>query len=129
MEILKSLLALAAALWQCKGMRAIGLFCLSLVLTGCATKSRYANDPRARCVGPAYLDYIEQHPPEKSTEYYYPAFILKGGNYVETALPVPPNPPIQALLTVRPTPTPEVVASTRKGWPKLEASGMPFDCE
>jgi hypothetical protein len=106
----------------------IGLLFLALALAGCATKSsRYANDPRAHCVGPAYLDYIDQYPPGHDTQDFFPVFAAYGVTYVEESGPADPQ--IQALLTVRPSPTPEVKASTGKDWPKLLATGMPFDCQ
>jgi hypothetical protein len=107
-------------------MKMIGLLCLALALVGCAAPSRYANDPRARCVGPAYLDFIDQHPPGHDTQDFFPVFAVTGTNYFEGLGPADPK--IQALLTVRPEPTPEVKASTGQYWPKLEATGIPFDC-
>jgi hypothetical protein len=109
-------------------MRTIGLLCLVLALAGCATKSRYADDPRARCVGPAYLEYIDQHPPQKETQYFYPVLAVSGGSYLAMSPTGTVDSTIQALLTVRPNPTADVQASTGKGWPELEAKGMPFHC-
>lgn len=109
-------------------MKTIGLFCLVLALVGCATKSRYANDPRARCVGPAYLEYIDYYPPQKDTEYFYPVLMVKSGSYLAINPGGPFDQKIEALLTVRPEATAGVKASTGKGWRKLEARAMPFNC-
>ena len=109
-------------------MRIIGVLILVLALAGCATENRYAYDPRARCVGAAYLQYIDDYPPQESTEYFYPVLKVKGGSYLAITPLGPFDPKIEALLSVRPEPTAAVKQSAGKGWRELEATAMPFHC-
>jgi hypothetical protein len=109
-------------------MRTIGLLCLVLVLTGCSTYSWYSGDPRARCVGPDYLEAIKHHPPDRHTQYYYPALLLKGGSYMAITPSADIDPKIHALLSVRPESAPGTQESSGKGWRYLEARGIPFRC-
>jgi hypothetical protein len=109
-------------------MKTSSLLCLVLALAGCATKSRYANDPRARCVGPDYLESIDRHPPTKDTEYFNPVLVVKGGGYVAMTPVGSSDPKLEGLLTVRPEAAPAVKESQGKGWRKLESKGIPFNC-
>jgi hypothetical protein len=111
-------------------MKVVGLLCLAIVLSGCASRTnKYANDPRAHCVGAAYLDYIDEYPPDRDTQFFYPSFfVVSGAKDVSEPAPTPQDQQIQPLLTVRPEPTQEVKAITGQGWPKLESTGVPFFC-
>lgn len=109
-------------------MKAIGLILLALSLVGCASKSKFASDPRAAVVGPAYLDYIAQYPRDRDTEFYYPAFTvhsLEKGLPPSTTLPgsaVAPS--ISAILISIPEPTQQIKNITGKGYPSLERDGL-----
>jgi hypothetical protein len=109
-------------------MKALSIVVLALIGAGCTSPSKFANDPRAAIVGPHYLDYIEQNPRDRGTQYYYPLFAVHGfTNEVDYTLPNPSlKAEFQPLLTVIPEPTEEVKQITGKGWPKLEHSGIPF---
>src|SRR5438046_663123 len=50
-------------------MKALLILSLALVGSGCTTSSKYVNDPRAAAVGPAYLDYIDEYPRDRDTQF------------------------------------------------------------
>jgi hypothetical protein len=102
---------------------------MAIVLVGCSTPSKHANDPRAAVVGPDYLDYIEQYPMDRDTQYYYPHFGLADAKVMETratesSSSFPAS--ISALMIQRPTPPPTVMEIEAEGWPALERDGIPF---
>ena len=102
---------------------------IALVAGGCAQPTWFQNDPRAAVVGPDYLDYIQQHPRDRATQYYYPAFTIAGlTNWTNPLADMPSTAPtkVQQLLTVIPTMSPSVLAIEGKGWPELERKGMPL---
>ena len=109
-------------------MKAVSILVLALAASGCATKSKYAGDPRAAVVGPAYLDYIDRYPRDWDTQYYYPLFGVSGfTNEVDYSLPASESfSEFKPLLTQIPQPSEEVRESTGKGWPELERIGKPF---
>jgi hypothetical protein len=102
---------------------------LAVLAGGCATQSRFQNDPRAAIVGPDYLVYIEQYPRDRDTQYYYPAFTI--GALLNWVDPSPRTQnagadEIQRLLTIIP-PIPSSVQQIQgKGWSELEREGMPL---
>jgi hypothetical protein len=111
-------------------MKAIGLFLLALSVAGCSSPNphRYALDPRAALVGPAYLDYMAEFPRDRDTECFYPSFTSRS---VETAAHpttafadagVPPA--VAALLIDIPQPNPNVDGCAGTGYPKLERTGI-----
>jgi len=107
-------------------MKTVGWLCLALALTGCA-ESRYAHDPRAAVVGPAFLDSIAEYPPDRATEYYYPIFGVQGmTGATPSPVPAPAGEvsPVNALLIERPAACPEVQEITGQGYPRLEAKGV-----
>jgi hypothetical protein len=61
-----------------EGMRATALLIIALSIAGRATNTKFANDPRAEVIGPDYLDYIVEYPPDKDTEFYALWFTLNG---------------------------------------------------
>jgi hypothetical protein len=108
------------------GMKATGLICIVSLLAGCA-KSRFASDPRAAVVGPAYLDYIVENPPDRDTQFYCPAFTIGGlHNWADPSLGLSNTSPteISALLINLPAPTQKVKDLTGKGYPDLERKGV-----
>ena len=107
-------------------MKAIGLILVVPLLAGCA--SRYAHDPGAAKVGPAYLDYTAHNPRDRATEFYYPVFAVRELANREDSTVYPPSPPARAiapLLIRRPEASPHVKTITGKGYPCLESAGMP----
>lgn len=113
-----------------ESMKAIGLSLLALSVAGCSSPNpnRYAWDPRAALVGPAYLEYMAEFPRDRDTEFFYPSFTSRS---VETAVPastpltgaaVPPA--VAALLIDIPQPNPNVDGCEGKGYPKLEKTGI-----
>ena len=105
-------------------MRALGLLLLTVVVSGCC-HSRYANDPRAAIVGPAYLDYIADYPRDCATEYYYPTFHLSGVTHPPVEpLPVTLSSATDALLIQRPPESDRVRSETGEGYPHLECKGI-----
>jgi hypothetical protein len=102
---------------------------VALLVAGCAAPSRFKNDPRAAVVGPDYLDYIEQHPMDRVTQYYYPQLAVAGAK-TEEALSaegpgsVPAN--IHALMTRTAKESPSVQKIEGNGWAELERKGIPF---
>ena len=112
-----------------KALSILGLALVVLVVSGCAARSsKYSNDPRAAVVGPAYLDYIDEYPRDRDTQYYYPLFGVTGyTNEVDYSLPASESfSEFKPLLTKLPPPTDEVQEITGKGWPELEHIGKPF---
>lgn len=109
-------------------MKALSIVVLALVAAGCSTGSKYVNDPRAAVVGPAYLDYIDQHPRDRDTQFYYPLFGVSGfTNDVDyTPSTSPETAEFKPLLTQIPPVSEEIRELTGKGWPKLEHIGKPF---
>lgn len=107
------------------------LMLVAVALVGCAkTPSRYAADPRARCVGPAYLEAIDKYPRDASTEYFYPVFTATPpGTPLEQIPGSGVSSEIEALLTTRPPVPADVAEKTGQGWPELEAAGLPFFCQ
>ena len=104
-------------------MKAIGLVLVVMSLAGCATQSKFASDPRAAVVGPAYLDYIAEYPSDRDTQYYYPSFTVAGvGKWVDLFPSEMPSSSssIDALLTDIPEPSPAVKDLTGKGYPLFE---------
>jgi len=102
---------------------------LLVVLVGCSAPSKYKNDPRAAVVGPDFLDYIEQYPMDRDTQYYYPHFAVAESKPLEAFIAegsssVPQN--VSALMIQIPKPEPSVREHEGKGWPKLESDGIPF---
>ena len=102
---------------------------LLVVLTGCSAPSKFKNDPRAAVVGPDFLDYIEQYPMDRDTQYYYPHFGLADAKPLdipsnEGSSSFPQN--VSALMIQTPKPAPSVSEIEGKGWPKLERRGIPF---
>ena len=80
-------------------------------------------------VGPVYLDYIDQYPRDRDTQYYYPSFTLNSltnwpdpleGSQSVVSLDV------QKLETTIPPMSPSVQAIEGKGWPELERKGIPM---
>ena len=110
-------------------MKADMLVALVVILTaGCTQPSRHLNDPRAAVVGPVYLDYIDQYPRDRDTQYYYPAFTLHGlTNWADplAGRPSAASPDVQRLETTIPPMLAEVQAIEGKGWPELERKGLP----
>jgi hypothetical protein len=101
---------------------------IALLAAGCA-QSRFQHDPRAAGIGPDYLDYIQQYPRDRDTQYYYPEFAVDGmTNRAElySGAPTPEAAHIQPLLTVLPPVPRSVQAIEGKGWPELEREGMPM---
>jgi hypothetical protein len=111
-------------------MKVLSVLFIALLGAGCASPSRYANDPRAFVVGPEYLDDIAEYPRDKHTQYYYPIFAVSGftnsaasTNGTSTASSTSS---IDALLIDVPSPTEAGKQSMGKGWPYLEQTGIPF---
>ena len=111
-------------------MKGIGLIVMVLSLAGCATTSKFAFDPRAAVLGPDYLDYIAQYPPDRDTEYYYPSFTISGmQNWVvpySSAQETSSLSGVAALLTRMPEPSQAVKDITGQGYPSLEQAGLPL---
>jgi hypothetical protein len=102
---------------------------LLVVLVGCSSPSKFKNDPRAAVVGPDFLDYIEQYPMDRDTQYYYPHFGVADAKSLEAFVnegsnSVPQN--VSALMIQTPKPAPSVSEIEGKGWPELERDGIPF---
>jgi hypothetical protein len=102
---------------------------VALLVAGCAAPSRFTNDPRAAVVGPDYLDYIEQHPMDRDTQYYYPDFGAAETNSAQALSAegpgsVPAN--IHALMTRTAKESPSVQRIEGQGWAELERKGIPF---
>lgn len=113
--------------FACRSRRGLPVALAALLVAGCA-QSRFTNDPRAALVGPDYLDYIEQYPRDRDTQYYYPDFTvagLEGWHSPEEGLTNAAPADIQALLTTLPPVPPSVQSIEGKGWPELERKGMP----
>jgi hypothetical protein len=107
-------------------MKMLGLACVAMVLAGCA-ESPYAHDPRAAVVGPAYLDYIAEYPPDRATQLYYPSFALRDMAATTGAVvpfPVPPHSAVDALIVERPAESKKVQEITGTGFPDLESTGI-----
>lgn len=103
------------------------LVLVTVLAAGCA-QSRFQNDPRAAVVGPDYLDYIEEYPRDRDTQYYYPGFTVdglpnRGDPFAETQNAGPAG--IQRLLITIPPMPPSVQNLEGKGWPELEREGIP----
>ena len=98
------------------GMKAMVFLILALSLAGCATQSKFASDPRAAVVGPDYLDYIVEYPPDKDTEFQAPWFTLNG-RQTEPSYGVQNTHPLETQI---PTPPPAVTDLAGKGYPLLE---------
>ncbi len=109
-------------------MKPLSILVLALIAAGCTTTSKYADDPRAAAVGPDYLDYIDQHPRDQDTQFYYPLFGVSGiTDDVDSTLPATESDSeFKALLTEIPPPTEKGEEVTGKGWPELERTGKPF---
>ena len=108
------------------GLQAVMLVILA---TGCTHPSRYQNDPRAAVVGPDYLDYIDEYPRDRDTQYYYPAFrIQELTNWADPLVGTQgvASLDIQRLETTIPPMPPSVQAIEGKGWPELERKGIPM---
>ena len=104
-------------------MKVIALILVGMSLAGCSTPSKFASDPRAAQVGPAYLDYIAKYPPDRDTQFYYPSFTMSGREkWVDPYTPASHAslPGIDALLTPTPEPSQAVREITGKGYPLLE---------
>jgi hypothetical protein len=104
-------------------MKVIGLLIVVMLLAGCSTSSKFVHDPRAAQIGPAYLDYIAEYPPDRDTQFYYPSFTISGREkWVDptTTLLPSPMPDIDTLLTHIPEPSRAVKDITGKGYPQLE---------
>jgi hypothetical protein len=109
-------------------MKALLILALALVGSGCTTSSKYVNDPRAAAVGPAYLDYIDEYPRDRDTQFYYPLFGVRDytsqADYtISTSAEAAEFKP---FLTQIPPASEEVKEITGKGWPELERTGKPF---
>jgi len=109
-------------------MKAFSILAVVLIFAGCSTPSKYADDPRAASVGPDYLDYIDQHPRDRDTQYYYPLFGVSGfTNEIDYNFPpFDTYSEFKPLLTQIPEPSEHVKEITGKGWPQLEHEGKPF---
>ncbi len=102
---------------------------ISGLAAGCAHPSRYQHDSRAAVVGPDYLDYVDQYPRDRDTQYYYPVFKVGGDRERGELFPEPENAApfeIKRLLIAVPPAPPAVQAIEGKGWPELEREGIPF---
>lgn len=104
---------------------------LAMLLAGCCCQhqSKFKNDPRAAVVGPAYLDYIQEYPRDRDTQYYYPSFKVTGITIPEEWFAGTQNTEhadIQGLLTEIPPIPPSVQKIEGKGWPELESTGIPL---
>jgi len=105
------------------------MFPLLIVLVGCSAPSKYRNDPRAAVVGPDFLDYIDQYPMDRDTQYSYPDFGVTDAKPLpafsnEGSTSFPQN--VSALMIQTPKPAPGVLENEGKGWAKLEHDGIPF---
>lgn len=113
-----------------KGMKAVLILSLAVLISGCCSPSKYAKDPRAGVVGPDYLEYIAQYPRDRDTQYYYPLFVENSlTNWVDTYHNTSKSSSalgIETLIIDLPEPTAEAKAITGKGWPELEHTGIPF---
>jgi len=98
------------------GMKATAVLIIALSFAGCATKSKFANDPRAAVIGPDYLDYIIEYPADKDTEYYAPWFTLNG-RHNEHSDGFQHTLPLEIDV---PTPPQAVKDLAGKGYPLLE---------
>ena len=98
------------------------IFSLALLVSGCASPSRFANDPRSARVGPAYLEAIASYPRDKDTQLYYPMFAV----HEPTTSQDSGEPRAEALLIDIPEPTAAGSENQGKGWPDLERTGMPL---
>jgi len=109
-------------------MKALSIIALVFVAAGCTTSSKYVNDPRAAAVGPDYLDYIDKHPRDRATQYYYPSFGVGGyTNEVDYGASTSAEAAqFKPFLTQIPPVSEEVKEITGKGWPELEHIGKPF---
>ena len=92
------------------------VFLIPLLLAGCATQSKFANDPRAQVVGPAYLDCIAEYPPDMATEFYAPWFTISGRQN-EHSSGAQDRHPLEIDL---PTPSKAVQDIAGTGFPLLE---------
>jgi len=109
-------------------MKAIGLILLGLALAGCAP-SRFANDPRAAVIGPAYLDCTADNPRDRDTELYNPVFGIDGVTNLDASIALISSASTEAirpLLVVRPAMPASVEQIRGKGYPCLEHAGMPL---
>ena len=110
-------------------MKPLSIIAVALLGSGCASPSKFVNDPRARVVGPDYLDAIAQHPRDRDTQFYYPLFTVGGITNGADSYDSPSKASeseFKALLTEIPQPTEAVKKITGKGWPQLERVGIPF---
>jgi hypothetical protein len=109
-------------------MKVIGLFLLAVSFVGCSSPSRFAADPRAAVVGPAYLEYMTEFPRDRSTEFFYPVFTSRSAEnaapppaaLTDTAVP----PAVAALLIDIPQPNHNVNGCAGVGYPELERTGI-----
>ncbi len=102
---------------------------VALLAGGCVHSTRFQNDPRAAVVGPKYLDYMQQYPMDRVTQYYYPTFGVSGAPHrgdLFAGIPDTVPPEVQRLETVIPLLPPSVQAIEGKGWPELERKGLPL---
>ena len=99
-----------------KTMKTPAFLIIALLIAGCATRSRFANDPRAEAIGPDYLDYIAEYPPDKDTEFYAPWFTVNG-RQSEPSYGVQNTHPLEIDV---PTPPQAVKDIAGKGYPLLE---------
>ena len=102
---------------------------VAVLTAGCAHPSWHENDPRAAVVGPAYLDYIDQYPRDRDTQYYYPSFTVVGlTNWADPVAGIQSvvSLDVQQLETTIPPMPPSVQAIEGKGWPELERKGIPM---
>jgi hypothetical protein len=99
-----------------------------VTLAGCATQSKYANNPQASVVGPEFLDYIAKYPPDRQTEFCRPAFVISNApSHIDLFADVPLRQDalrIKPLLLVIPEPSEEVKAIAGKRYPEVERKGM-----
>jgi|ERR1017187_7557264 hypothetical protein len=97
-------------------MKKTAFLIIALSIAGCATKSKFANDPRAEVIGPDYLDYIVKYPPNKDTEFYAPWFTVDG-RQSEPSYGVQNTHPLEIDVQ---TPSQAVRDISGKGYPLLE---------
>jgi hypothetical protein len=98
------------------GMKAAAFVIIAFSIAGCATKSKFANDPRAEVIGPDYLDYIVKYPPDKDTEFYAPWFTVNG-HQNEPSYGVQNTHPLEIDVQAPPQAVKDIAG---KGYPLLE---------
>lgn len=111
-----------------KGITALALLLLSLLIaTGCAS-TRHAGDPRASVVGPCHLDFIDGIPRDRDTQLYYPSFAARGlGNWTDPTSTLPAmqaRPDVVALTTELPPISGDAEEVAGEGFPSLEDAGL-----